>query len=156
MNRRRKERVAVLVSALVGVVVAVGSVWLFSGTFDVFHEQLFRVGPTVEGQGVGADWETGNTVPWLNFLISLMHAADVIMGVFILVMVFLHWGAFRRLADRMQSPYANQQSGTVAADGGSVPAGTESVPAGTENEAAASEGEAARTGDGSDTGGEGR
>ena len=121
MNYRRKEQVALLVSALVGLVVAVGSVWLFTGTFDVFHEQLFRVGPTVEGRGVGADWETGNTVPWLNFLISLMHAADVIMGVFILVMVFIHWGAFRRLADRMQSPYADQRSDTVAADGGEVP-----------------------------------
>jgi hypothetical protein len=118
MNDRRKGQVALLVSALVGVVVAVGSVWLFSGTFDVFHEQLFRVGPTVESQGVGADWETGNTVPWLNFLISLMHAADVLMGVFILVMVFMHWGIFRRLAGRMRSPHEDQRSEAVAADGG--------------------------------------
>ena len=95
--------VSVLVSALVGVVVAVLSVWWASG-FGPFYETLFRGGPTVDGGGVGADWVAGNTIPALDFLIALIHAADVIMGVFVLFMVFLHWASFRRLAARMGHP----------------------------------------------------
>ena len=114
------ERSRVIISALVGVVVALVSVWWAQG-FDIFYESLYRVNPTVEGGGVGADWVFGNTIPSLDFLIALIHAADVLMGAFILVMVFIHWAAFRRLADRMQGP-AEERETAVAADGGE-PAG---------------------------------
>ena len=115
-------RVAILASAVVGIVAALGSVWvvtfLLGGSDGTFYETLFRVGPTVQGGGVGADWTTGNTIPALDFLIALIHAADVILGVFILVMVFIHWAAFRRLASRMRQPGEDRQRDTVATDGG--------------------------------------
>ena len=111
---------AIGVNAVVALAVTAAILWWASG-FGPFYEQLFRVAPTADGAnaGVGADWVAGNTVPWLDFLIALTHAADVIMGVFILFMVFLHWGAFRRLAARMDGGRAARDSETVAADGGS-------------------------------------
>ena len=110
-------RTAIVASAVVSVAVTAVLAWVASG-FGVFYEGLFRVGPTVEDGGVGADWVAGNTIPALDFLIALVHAADVIMGVFILFMVFLHWASFRRLAARMrQSGEAREASG-VATDGG--------------------------------------
>lgn len=128
MSRRRfsdddrgalSEGVAVLVSAVVGIAVAIATIWWASG-FGTFYEGLFRVAPTVRGSGVGADWTTGNTMPLLDFLIALTHAADVIMGAFILLMVFIHWAAFRRLADRMQQTTRGEQGTAVATDGGSA------------------------------------
>ncbi|MFB6236137.1 MAG: hypothetical protein ABEH81_04405 [Halopenitus sp.] len=110
------ESVSVYVSALVGLVVAYLLVWWASG-FAVFYEKLFRVGPTVEGGGIGTDWLAGNTITWLDFLVAITHAADVIMGLFILLMVFLHWASFRRLASRMRPP--GQAEETAVADGGS-------------------------------------
>lgn len=115
------ERWQVWVSAAVGLLVAIISVWWASG-FAVFYETMFRVGPTVEGGGIGTDWVVGNTNPFLDFLIALTHAADVIMGLFILLMVVIHWGAFRRLAARMRQPGESgpesEPDDTVAADGG--------------------------------------
>jgi hypothetical protein len=108
--------IAVLVSAVVGIAVALLSVWWASG-FGPFYETLFRVSPTVEGGGVGSDWVAGNTIPSLDFLIALVHAADVIMGVFILFMVFLHWASFRRLAARMRHPEESESGEAVMADG---------------------------------------
>lgn len=114
----------VLVSAVAAVVVTAGLIWWVSG-FATSFEALFRVGPTVSGGGVGADWVTGNTVPALDFLIALVHALDVILGLFILLLVFLHWTAFRRLADRMRRPGEVHEE-TVLADGGdSRPSGGE-------------------------------
>lgn len=107
---------AVLGSAIVGLVVTALS-WWAANAFNVFHEQLFRVRPTVSGRGIGTNWVTGNTNPALDFLIALIHAADVLMGVFILVMVFVHWAAFRRLAGQMRQP-GEASRGDVAADGG--------------------------------------
>jgi len=109
-------QIHVLVSAIVGLAVALLSVWWAQG-FEIFYESLYRVNPTVEGGGIGADWVFGNTIPTLDFLIALVHAADVIMGAFILVMVFIHWAAFRRLADRMREP-GEEAPQSVAADGG--------------------------------------
>lgn len=109
-------RWAVLVSALVGLVGPLVFLWLVAG-FGVFFEELYRVGPTVEGGGVGADWVAGNSIGWLNALVSLVHAADVLMGVFILFMVFLHWASFRRLASRMRRPDERREEAAVA-DGG--------------------------------------
>jgi len=108
--------ISVLVSAVVGVAVALLSVWWASG-FGPFYETLFRVSPTVEGGGVGSDWVAGNTIPSLDFLIALVHAADVIMGVFILFMVFLHWASFRRIAARMRHPEEGNGGDAVMADG---------------------------------------
>lgn len=107
---------AVLGSAIVGLVVTALS-WWAANAFDVFHEPLFRVRPTVAGRGVGASWVAGNTNTALDFLIALIHAADVLMGVLILVMVFVHWAAFRRLAGQMRQP-GEAGRGDVAADGG--------------------------------------
>jgi hypothetical protein len=109
-------KVSVAISAIVGLVLAVVSVWWAAGT-AVFHEGLFRVSPTVAGGGIGTDWVVGNTVPWLDFLVAVVHAADVLMGLFILLMVFIHWAAFRRLADRMQQP-GEGTTEAVATDGG--------------------------------------
>ena len=109
-------RWAVLVSALVGLAGPLVLLWLIGG-FGVFFEQLYRIGPTVEGGGVGADWVAGNSIGWLNALISLVHAADVIMGLFILIMVFIHWASFRRLASRMRRPDERREEAAVA-DGG--------------------------------------
>lgn len=117
-RRGLSDRTAFWSSLLLALVVAVGSVWLV-GRLGDFFEAILRVGPTVEGGGVGADWVQGNTEPALEWLITLVHFADVIMGVFILVMVFLHWIAFRRLAARMRPPDAPRRSGdAVATDGG--------------------------------------
>lgn len=107
---------SVLVSAVVGLGVAFLLVWVASG-FAIPTEQLFRIAPTVEGGGVGTDWAVGNQLAWLDFLVALTHAADVIMGLFILFMVFLHWASFRRLADRMRRP-GEEREETVVADGG--------------------------------------
>jgi hypothetical protein len=118
-DRALSEPAAIAISAAVGLAVAFGSTYFFTTWADVFYEQVFRVGPTVAFDGVGSDWFVGNTKPWLNFLISLLHAADVLMGVFILLMVFIHWGAFRRLADRMQDPtYVDERAEEVYTDGG--------------------------------------
>jgi len=110
-------RTAIAVSAVLSLVVTALLAWVAAG-FDVFHEDLFRVAPTVEGGGIGADWVTGNTMPALDFLIALTHAADVIMGVFILFLVFLHWASFRRLAARMRQPGETESASGVATDGG--------------------------------------
>ncbi|WP_049935894.1 hypothetical protein [Haloplanus natans] len=109
-------KVSVVISAIVGLALAVVSVWWAAGT-AVFYEGLFRVSPTVAGGGIGTDWVVGNTVPWLDFLVALVHAADVLMGVFILLMVFIHWAAFRRLAGQMQRP-GEGTTEAVATDGG--------------------------------------
>ncbi|MFB6205590.1 MAG: hypothetical protein ABEJ05_03550 [Haloglomus sp.] len=111
-------RLQVYVSALIGIVVALGLVWVVSGG-DVFYEELFRIGPTAGGAnaGVGADWVAGNTIPWLDALVAITHAADVLMGAFILVMVFLHWAAFHRLAARMRQPGETGEE-AVMTDGG--------------------------------------
>lgn len=130
-------RWAVGVSALVGVVVAFLSVWWASG-FTTLTETLFRVEPTVEDGGIGAEWVASNTDPLLDFLIAVTHAADVIMGVFILVMLFVHWSAFRRLAGRMQPSTEGGQASSVTTEGtgGSAEAATgesaETTTAGTE------------------------
>ena len=114
---------AVVVSAIGGLVVAIVSVWavsvLWGASGAVLWEQLFRVGPTIEGGGIGTDWVNGNTIPALDFLIAITHAADVILGVFILVLVFIHWASFRRLAEQMREPTQGRGEG-VAADGGTV------------------------------------
>jgi hypothetical protein len=118
-NRALSEPAAIAISAAVGLAVAFGSTYFFSTWADMFYEQLFRVGPTTAFDGIGSDWFVGNTEPWLNFLISLLHAADVLMGVFILLMVFIHWGAFRRLAGRMQDPaYVGEHGEEAYTDGG--------------------------------------
>ncbi|WP_227357459.1 hypothetical protein [Haladaptatus salinisoli] len=115
-------RTAIFISALIGIGVTTLAYWWVGGWAgnEVFYETLFRVQPTVAGGGVGSDWVAGNTVPWLDALIAITHAADVIMGVFILGMVFLHWAAFRRLANRMQSPTSSEAGDTVATDGSGV------------------------------------
>lgn len=107
----------VVVSAIVGILVAGVSYWVVQG-IGPFFEEMARIQPTVEDRGVGSDWVVGNTDPLLDALIALVHAADVIMGVFILVMVFIHWAAFRRLADRMEQPDEASTADTVAVDGG--------------------------------------
>ncbi|WP_458209997.1 hypothetical protein [Haladaptatus sp. NG-SE-30] len=114
------ESAAVGISAVVGLVVAALAYWWvggWAGGTEIFFEELFRIQPTVSGGGVGSDWLAGNTIPWLDALIALVHAADVIMGVFILIMVFIHWASFRRLATRMRHPGREEAGGTVAADG---------------------------------------
>ena len=136
-------RVAILVSALVGVILAVGSVWLttflLGGSSSTSSESLFRVGPTIQDGGVGADWTAGNTIPALDFLIALIHAADVILGVFILVLVFIHWAAFRRLASRMRRPGGDRRSEGVATDGGREPGTGGERPTGRDTDAGRSE-----------------
>lgn len=114
-TRGLSEGLAITISAVVGLVVALVTTWLANSWWHVFYEQLYRVRPTVEGGGVGADWVASNTEPWLNVLISLTHFADVLMGLFILVMVFIHWGAFRRLAGRMRTSTAMRRSEASAA-----------------------------------------
>lgn len=111
----------VAVSAVVGVAVAVLSVWWVSG-FTVSVESLYRVSPTVSGGGVGSDWVAANTIPALDFLIALVHAADVLMGLFILIIMFIHWAAFRRFAGMMRQPDEGVADG-VAADGGTPQGG---------------------------------
>lgn len=117
-NRGLSDRAAFWISAVLALALAVGSVWLI-GVRAVQFEALQRVRPTVEGGGVGTGWVQGNTEPILNWLITLIHLADVLMGVFILVMIFVHWIAFRRLAARMRPPEApRRNSDAVATDGG--------------------------------------
>lgn len=112
------DRVAFWISALIGLVLAVGSVALVSGRAP-FFEDVLRIRPTVEGGGIGADWLAGNTEPALEWLITLVHFADVVMGIFILLMVFIHWAAFRRLGARMQPPGGTRTRETATAtDGG--------------------------------------
>ncbi|CQH52754.1 uncharacterized protein HHUB_1883 [Halobacterium hubeiense] len=113
--RGMSEALAIAVSAVVGIVVAVASVWYVNGSFDASFETLYRVNPTVEGGGVGADFVAGNTDPLLDALIVVIHAVDVLMGVFILALVFVHWGAFRRLGARMRD---HDEPAEVATDGG--------------------------------------
>lgn len=112
----------VFVSAVVAVIVTALLTWWAIG-FSVFYESLFRVGPTLEDGGVGADWAAGNTIPALDFLIALVHAADVILGLFVLFLVFVHWAAFRRLADRMAEHPSVEKTAT---DGGTRDTGGES------------------------------
>lgn len=114
-TRGLSEGLAITISAAVSIVVAVVATWLAQSFWHVAHEQLFRIGPTVEGGGVGADWVASNTNAWLKALITLTHFADVLMGIFILLMVFIHWGAFRRLAGRMRTSGAVRPSETSAA-----------------------------------------
>ena len=109
------EALAIAVSAVVGIVVAVASVWYVNGSFDASFETLYRVNPTVEGGGVGSNFVAGNTDPLLDALIVVIHAVDVLMGVFILALVFVHWGAFRRLGARMRDA---DEPAEVATDGG--------------------------------------
>ncbi|RKD95591.1 hypothetical protein [Halopiger aswanensis] len=109
------------IAAVVSAAVAVGSIWLVQGPS---YQTLLRIRPTVGGGGVGTAWVAGNTEPLLNALVSLLHIADVLMGAFIIVMVAIHWAAFRRLSDRMQPPAGAEpeaRSGAdadVATDGG--------------------------------------
>ncbi|SEW14893.1 hypothetical protein [Natrinema salifodinae] len=107
------------VSAIAGVAAAVGGVWLFQGPV---YQTVLRVRPTVAGGGVGSGWVAGNTEPLINALLTVIHFADVIMGIFIILMVVIHWAAFRRLADRMQPPASAGTSADrdaeVATDGG--------------------------------------
>ncbi|KZX49393.1 hypothetical protein [Haloarcula sp. K1] len=110
-------RVSVLISTVVGLAVA-GLALFWAQGFRLGYESLYRVNPSVEGGGIGSDWVFGNTIPALDFLIALIHAADVIMGAFILVMVFIHWAAFQRLAGKMREP-GEDVGEAVAADGGS-------------------------------------
>lgn len=111
----------VVVSAIVGIAVSILSVVWIAG-FTVPVETLYRISPSVDGGGVGSDWVAGNSAPALDFLIALIHAADVILGVFILLLVFVHWASFRRLAGMMRQP--DEDTGeAVAADGGTPTGG---------------------------------
>jgi hypothetical protein len=117
-NRGLSDRAAFWVSGVLALIISVGSVWLI-GVQAVHFEALNRVRPTSEGGGVGAGWVEGNTLPALDWMITLVHFADVIAGVGILVVLFIHWIAFRRLAARMRPPGApHRTSETVATDGG--------------------------------------
>lgn len=109
--------IALAVSLLFGLALAVGSILLVSW-LDPGFEGLLRVRPTVSGGGVGAGWTAGNADFWLNLMITLVHLADVVMGVFILLMVFVHWASFRRIAARMEGPAGRGEPEEVAADGG--------------------------------------
>jgi hypothetical protein len=108
-----------VVSAAFALLLAVGSVLLVEARAP-FFEEILRVRPTVDGGGIGADWVVGNTMPALDIMIALVHAADVIMGIFILLMVFVHWASFRRLAARMRPPSGadRERETTAATDGG--------------------------------------
>ncbi|APW96262.1 hypothetical protein CHINAEXTREME_00125 [Halobiforma lacisalsi AJ5] len=114
----RSDRIAFWVSALIGLALAAGSIAFVSG-WAPFFEEILRIRPTVEGGGIGADWVAGNTETVLEWLIVLVHFADVVMGIFILLMVFIHWAAFRRLGARMQPPGGTRtQEAAAATDGG--------------------------------------
>lgn len=104
---------AIAISAVAGVLAAAGA-YLLVKVQGTFAENLYRVQPTVDGRGVGSDWAAGNTDPLLDAMIVLIHAADVVMGVFILAIVFLNWAAFRRLAERMQQPHEVEHRQTAA------------------------------------------
>lgn len=114
-DRGLSEMTAVVISAVVGIVVAVGALVVVHG-FDVFYETLDRIEPTVAGGGVGTDWVAGASEPTLALVIKFIHVADLLMGIFILLMVFIHWGAFRRIASRMQ-PAGDRPTAT---DGGTT------------------------------------
>lgn len=104
--------------AVFGLALATGSVWFFSSQ-GVWHESLLRVHPTLSGGGVGADWEAGVANAVLTLMIDVVHFADIVMGIFILLLLFIHWTAFHRLADRMQPPQgADTASEPTIADGG--------------------------------------
>lgn len=111
-------RSAVIGSVVAGFVVAGVAVWLAARS-AVFYEEMFRIAPTVGGGGVGTDWVVGNTIPALDFLIALTHAADVILGLFVLFLFFVHWSIFRQLASRMRQPAVTD--GGDAAEGGERP-----------------------------------
>ncbi|KPN31039.1 hypothetical protein SY89_01781 [Halolamina pelagica] len=93
----------IAVNAVIAVAVALGAVWVANG-FNVFYERLDRVSPTADGGGIGTAFAQGNDIGWLVFMVEAIHAIDVLMGLFILVLVFVHWSAFRRLAGRMRQP----------------------------------------------------
>ncbi|ELY99502.1 TDT family transporter [Natrialba asiatica] len=117
----RSDRIAFWISALIGLALAVGAVALVSGR-GPFFESVLRVRPTVDGGGVGADWVLGNTEPVLDALIAIVHFADVVLGIFILLMLFIHWAAFRRLATQMRPPSGTrtqEPEPATAPDGGS-------------------------------------
>ena len=107
-------RAVIAVNAAISVVVSLALVWVVNG-YNIFYEELFRVQPTVEGGGIGANWVAGNQIGWTKIMVDAIHLIDIVMGAFILLMVFVHWGAFRRLASRMQQP-----GETLATDGGSA------------------------------------
>ena len=111
----------VAVNAVISVAVALGLIWVVNG-FNVFYERLDRVSPTVDGGGIGTAFAQGNDIGWLVFLVEAVHALDVIMGLFILLLVFVHWGAFRRLASRMRQPGESR----AVPDGGDTENGGES------------------------------
>ncbi|SFB73623.1 hypothetical protein SAMN05444422_101593 [Halobiforma haloterrestris] len=114
----RSDRIAFWISALIGLALAAGSIAFVSG-WAPFFEEILRIRPSVEGGGIGADWVAGNTEAVLEWLIVLVHLADVVMGIFILLMVFIHWAAFRRLGARMQPPGGTRtQEAAAATDGG--------------------------------------
>lgn len=122
--------IALAVSLLFGFALAVGSILLVTW-LDPSFEGLLRIHPTDPGGGVGAGWAAGNADFWLNLLITLVHLADVVMGIFILLMVFVHWAAFRRLAARMQPPGGQPRDRrTPATDGGTPDVSTAEAPPG--------------------------
>ena len=112
---RSYPRAVIAVNAAISVIVAVGLVWVVNG-YNLFYEELFRVQPTVDGGGIGANWVSGNSIGWLKIMVDAIHIIDILMGAFILLMVFIHWGAFRRLASRMRQPGED----SLATDGGSA------------------------------------
>lgn len=124
VRRGLSDRAAFWTSAVLALVVSIASVWLI-GVRAIHFEALNRVRPTVEGGGVGSGWIQGNTEPALEWMITLVHFADVIMGVGILVMLFVHWIAFRRLAARMRPPGVSRQSREAVATDGSGATGGE-------------------------------
>jgi len=147
-------RTAIAINGAVAVAVTAAVIWAANG-FAVFYEGLFRVSPSVEGGGIGTDWIVGNQIAWLDFAVALIHAADVLMGLFILFMVFLHWAAFRRLAARMRGADSGTDRSGVAADGGRVDGG-ESTDRATDGEEASDGGEPTdRTTDGGESVGRG-
>ncbi|WP_200530272.1 hypothetical protein [Halorubrum sp. LN27] len=104
--------------AVFGLALATGSVWFFSSQ-GIWHEALMRVHPTLSGGGVGASWEAGVTNTVLTFLIDFIHVADVVMGIFILLLMLIHWTAFHRLASRMRPPAGTgMETEAPVADGG--------------------------------------
>jgi len=113
---RSYSRAVIAVNAVVSTIIALALVWVVNG-YNIFYERLPRVQPTVEGGGIGANWVAGNQDFWLGLMIDAIHLIDIVMGVFILLMVFIHWAAFRRLAARMQGP-GEERSEAVATDGG--------------------------------------
>ncbi|WP_435116264.1 hypothetical protein [Halolamina sp. C58] len=110
----------VAVNAVISVAVALGLVWVVNG-FNVFYERLDRVSPTVDGGGIGTAFVQGNEIGWLVFMVEAIHAVDVLMGLFILVLVFVHWGSFRRLAAKMRQPGESR----AVPDGGDADTGGE-------------------------------